>query len=251
MRIFTPFWRTIAVTVVKDLQSRPQIAQQVSELLGTSVAEFLNLTQVYTIPHLVMTKKMDILQRVADASNLDIWSLCIDRTNMAAIIAYIMLQPSQDIATLVMVSLRAADPGFQSIDLTELLKAEPVSLAVHLLKAAEDDDILKRPRVAPSFDDLGNQLKTLQALQALNFLANTAHGKPGSTRSSARKSDHIGPFFDFHVLGIMTQLAEVINDGKGPQPLAEKRRCLGAIRQMILLSKSHISNGLPQVSRGT
>ena len=161
MRIFTPFWRTIAVIVVKDLQSRPQIAQQVSELLGMSVGEFLNLTQIYTIPHLVMIKKMDLLQRVADASNMDIWSLCIDRTNMAAIIAYIMLQPSRDLGTLVMVSLRAADPGFESIDLTELLKAEPVSLAVHLLKVAEDDDMSKRSRVSPSMNGSIYRLKSL------------------------------------------------------------------------------------------
>ena len=46
----------------------------------------------------------------------------------------------------------------------------------------------------------------------------------------------------------MALLADTINDGKGPQPILEKIRCLGAIREMIKLAKSHISNGLPQVS---
>ena len=57
-----------------------------------------------------------------------------------------------------------------------------------------------------------------------------------------------GPFFENHVLGIMALLADTINDGKGPQPIAEKVRCVGAVREMIKLAKSHVSNGLPQVS---
>lgn len=45
----------------------------------------------------------------------------------------------------------------------------------------------------------------------------------------------------------MAHLADTITDGKGPQPIPEKVRCLGAVREMITLAKSHISNGLPQV----
>lgn len=59
--------------------------------------------------------------------------------------------------------------------------------------------------------------------------------------------DVIGSFFENHVLGIMALLADTINDGKGPQPTLEKMRCLGAIREMITIAKSHVSNGLPQV----
>jgi len=59
--------------------------------------------------------------------------------------------------------------------------------------------------------------------------------------------DAIGPFFETHVLGIMALLADTINDGKGPQPVLEKIRCLGAIREMLKLAKSHVTNGLPQV----
>ena len=86
-----------------------------------------------------------------------------------------------------------------------------------------------------------------KAHKALLFLATYTHGKPGSSRGTARKTDIIGPFFETHVLGIMAYLADTINDGKGPQSLAEKRRCLGAIQEMIKLANNYISNGLPQV----
>ena len=87
----------------------------------------------------------------------------------------------------------------------------------------------------------------VKAHQALHFLAGVTHGKMSSSRGTARKVNVIGPFFETHVLGIMALLADTINDGKGPQPVLEKVRCLGAIREMIKLAQSHVSNGLPQV----
>ena len=87
---------------------------------------------------------------------------------------------------------------------------------------------------------------TDQAYQAIRFLAEITHGKSLSSRGT-RKLDVIGPFFENHVLGIMALLADTINDGKGPQPVLEKRRCLRAILEMVKIAKSHIGNGLPQV----
>lgn len=49
----------------------------------------------------------------------------------------------------------------------------------------------------------------------------------------------------------MALLADTINDGKGPQPVLEKIRCLGAVREMILIAKTHVGNALPQVSAST
>ena len=95
---------------------------------------------------------------------------------------------------------------------------------------------------------MGVRSNRVKAHQALQFLAEITHGRSVSGRGTARKMDHIGPFFETHVLGIMALLADSINDGKGPQPILEKIRCLNAIREMIELAGSHISNGLPQVS---
>ena len=57
----------------------------------------------------------------------------------------------------------------------------------------------------------------------------------------------LGPFFEDHVLGIMAHFSDTINDGLDSQPMLEKLRCLGAIREMLTLAKNHISSGLPQV----
>lgn len=46
----------------------------------------------------------------------------------------------------------------------------------------------------------------------------------------------------------MAHLTDVINDGRGLQSIPEKRRCLGAIREMISIARRNVSTALPQVS---
>lgn len=54
-------------------------------------------------------------------------------------------------------------------------------------------------------------------------------------------------FIEEHVLGIITQFANAINDFQVRQTLAEKRRNLKAIEEMINIAQGHVSNALPQV----
>ena len=248
MKLFAPYWRTIAVTVVQDVHRRPQIAQQISDLLAMSVSDFLSMTQVQTVPFFVLTKKQDILQRIADACGQSIMALCREHNNMAAILSCVLLRNSSDVENLVMALLNAVSPEFGSVDCVELLKSEPQSTASELLKAAGENDDIKRPKVSTLERSMSVRANLWKAHQALHFLANVTHGKSVSGRGTARKINLIGPFFETHVLGIMALLADTINDGKGPQPILEKIRCLGAIREMIKLAKSHVSSGLPQVS---
>ena len=147
MKLFAPYWSTVAVTVVQDLQRRPQIAQQLSDLLAVSVAEFLSMTQVYTVPFFVLTKKKDILQRIADASGQSIMVLCREHNNLAAILSCILLRTSSDAEGLVMNLLNAVSPEFGNVDCAELLKSEPQATASELLRAAGESDELKRAKV--------------------------------------------------------------------------------------------------------
>lgn len=249
MKLFAPYWRTIAVTVVQDIHRRPQIAQQMSDLLAMSVSEFLSMTQVYTVPFFVLTKKQDVIQRLADACGQSTMVLCREHNNLAAILSCVLLRDCNDVESLVMALLNSVSPEFRNVDCAELLKSEPQSTASELLRAAGENDGMQRPRVSRTLEDsVRVKPNSLKAHQALHFLAEVTHGRSVSGRGTARKMESIGPFFETHVLGIMALLADTINDGKGPQPILEKIRCLGAIREMIKLAKSHVSNGLPQVS---
>ena len=147
-----PYWRTVAPTVVKDLQRRPQVAQYISDLLAMSIGEFLCLTQVHTIPYLVLNKQRDILQKISKASGLTTKTLCTDHSNMGAILACILLEPSKNMEHLIMNLLNSASSEFNSIGCAEdFLRAEPILTASELLKAASEENDENKTKVDRAF----------------------------------------------------------------------------------------------------
>ena len=149
MKLFAPYWRTIAATVVQDIQRRPQLVQKLSDLLAMSVSDFLVLTQTHTVPHFVLRKKRGILQRIADASGQSVMTLCREHSNLAAILSNILLQPSSDVESLVINLLNSVSPEFNNVDSAELMKSEPQATAAELLKYAGDDEETKRAMACP------------------------------------------------------------------------------------------------------
>jgi serine/threonine-protein kinase ATR len=149
MRMFVPYWRTLAITIVKDLHSRPQISQRICDLLNVNVNQFLQLTQFYTIPYLILTKKRDILQKIADGCEpkLSICALCMGHTQLAAILANLLLQPWSDLEPMVMSLLCFASPEFNDTDFQGLIRTEPMLTAFELLKIAGDEEDGKDGRV--------------------------------------------------------------------------------------------------------
>ena len=150
MRMFEPYWRTIAVTVVKDFQSRPQVPQRICDLLNVKVTQFLQMTQFFTVPYLVLTKKKEILQKIVDACGPEhsVKSICMGHAQLAAILSCLLLQPSTDIETMILSLLRHASPEFKDANVQELMKSEPMLTAFELLKVAGEEEEGKSSRVS-------------------------------------------------------------------------------------------------------
>ena len=235
MRLFQPYWRTVAIAAVKDLNKRPQICQQLGDLLGMSVPGFLKHTQFYTIPYLIVTRSQDSLQRIAEANGPEstIAAICLEPSQLATTLAYIMVQPSLDQKSTILTLLSAASPDFARADISEFFRAEPLGIAFELLKIAGDHEDSSRRR----------------AREALKFLAENTPRRSNPPRGSSKKPNVIGWFFEEGALGIMQQLSDGISEAKGPQPLSDRLLCVGAIQEMISLAKSHLCNALPQASR--
>lgn len=141
--LIRPYYRSIAIEVVKDLVTKPQKAQQLVDFLRMSVPQFLVLTQRDTIPFLVLTKKRDILQRIAAARSppTSVDHLCLQPSaNLAAILALLLVQPTNDVEASAIETLTEIAPAFANSDLTGLLKLDPVQISCELLKAAGDED---------------------------------------------------------------------------------------------------------------
>jgi len=148
--LIRPFHRSIAVAVVQDLSTKPQKIQCLTEFLGTSVGHFLVLTQRETIPFLVLTKRKDILQRIASARKpgTSIQDLCLSPPrNLAAVLGFFLTQPSTDVEHSVISHLTEVAPGLHDSDLASLVKIDPVLIACEMLEIAADTDEANLPKV--------------------------------------------------------------------------------------------------------
>ena len=147
-KMLSAFWSNIALEAVQDLLIRPQTTQLMADLLQTTVPEFLVMTQAYTLPWLVLTKRTDVIKRISQARNDDeTWKTCMAPSNLNPILALLLIQSTQDTEIFVMSLLKNVSSRFKELDLTDLLRVEPASNALHLLKAAGDADESKRSKV--------------------------------------------------------------------------------------------------------
>ncbi|KAJ5895477.1 hypothetical protein N7495_007168 [Penicillium taxi] len=231
--LFRPYWRTLSVAVVKNLQSRPYMAEQLCEMLGMNVDSFLNLTEIHVLPYLVLTRKREIISRIGasrpEGKVETPFDVCSEKNNLAAILAFLLSQETDNPEVMIMSLLAEIDPAFKGRTLAELVRIEPILIACDLLK---------------SLGGAGEHHKERfhQALRSLAMFVprKFSHG------NSSKKGD-LSHFIEEHVLGIITQFANAINDFQVRQTLAEKRRNLKAIEEMINIAEGHVSNALPQV----
>ncbi|KAI5867447.1 phosphatidyl inositol 3-kinase [Durotheca rogersii] len=231
-QLFEPFWRYLAFSATKDLISRPKLSQTLAELLDMGVSDLLLYIQEYALPWLVLTKKRDVIQKIADVrKEQEIWRCCLDTANLGPILALLLTQETPDIQQHSMDLLGHISPHLnKSGGLLELLQIEPISTAFELLKAAGDADEERKAHIRNALNQM-----------AIMMLA-------GSGDKKHKKSHASGPFLQTYVLGLMARLTQVINDVSNRTPVQERRLCIKAMEEMIRIGKHYIRIARPQIS---
>ncbi|ORX98750.1 hypothetical protein BCR34DRAFT_142938 [Clohesyomyces aquaticus] len=231
--LLRPFWRSIGFAVFKDLQTKPQKAQQLADLTEQSVNNMLLSSQAETLPYLVLTKRKDVLQRIATARGASIQDVCTQpRRNLAGILALLLCQPVDDIEKSAMEALFAVAPDFKANnqDLSFWIRPEAVLVACEVLKSAADQPVPRKSHYHRGF----------------HTLATLVEMKNGQRKTTSKKRT-ISSFFESHILGIMAHFSDVLDNPHANHALLERKRCVGAIGEMIGLAGSYVSFALPQV----
>ncbi|KAK6357828.1 serine/threonine-protein kinase M1 [Orbilia blumenaviensis] len=230
------FWRDLSVMVVSLLKTKPQVIQSVSTLLGIPTQEFLSNTISYTLPHMVLSRKLDVLEHLVLAYKScrkdgveSTFQVCMH--HITSILGLILVQQHDDIEDNTMSLLRHTDPTFQRLDFAELIKADPIAIMAETIRCYA----------------VLNPESKVDAQKAIRKIATVCYRKPvGSKRE--KNPDMLHAFFEVHVLGIIAQYSEVLFSLRAKHSLTEKRRNLKAIEDMIKLGKGGLVNGLPQIS---
>ncbi|KAI0897246.1 phosphatidyl inositol 3-kinase [Annulohypoxylon nitens] len=231
-RFFEPFWRYLAFSATKDLTSRPKLTRLLAELLDMSVAELLLYVQKYALPWLVLTKKRDVIEKIAEArGEEEIWRSCLDEANLGPILALLLTQDTPDIQEYCMDLLKYISPHLsESGGLLELLRIEPIGTTLELLKAAGDAD-----------EDRKGHIRGVLNKVASMMLA-------GSGELKSKKVHASGPFLQRYALALMAGLTQVINDVSSRTPSQERKRYIKAMEEMIRTGKHYIRVARPQIS---
>ncbi|KAK2852165.1 hypothetical protein FQN49_005303, partial [Arthroderma sp. PD_2] len=228
--LFRPFWRTLSVLVVKNFHARPQMADQLCDLLGMEVNGFLRLTTIHTLPYLVLTRKKDIITRIAMTHDKKSVSELIKiRSNLASVLALLLVQPLSNPETAIPSILKELSVKFNDPTLSKLVRSECVPITCELLRGLGD-----------AGDGKGSKY-----IDALEYIASVTPRQDGHTVAS--KSDNLAVFIEEHVLGVVTEFVHVINDFQILQPIPEKKRDIVAMGEMIKIAKGNISIALPQI----
>ncbi|KAF4984272.1 hypothetical protein FZEAL_484 [Fusarium zealandicum] len=228
-RLFEPFWPSLAYMATKDMVHRPQMSRTIAELLQISVNELLLLIQTHALPWLVLDKQKEVIQKIAEArQETELWRPLMDASNVAATLALLLVQDTEDIAGFAMLRLGEISNHFHTASLLDLLQMEPVLTVMELLKAAGEAD---EPRKA-------------HIRKALNTIATMILATHKEIRS--KKTNATGRFIQLHLLGLMARLTEIINDPN--LPAQERRRHIRAMEEMIRVCKDYARIARPQMS---
>ncbi|KAL2129067.1 hypothetical protein VTI74DRAFT_8282 [Chaetomium olivicolor] len=227
-----PFWASLAFSVVKDLVSKPHTARLVADLLQMSVPHLLVLLQKHALPWLVLTKKREVIQKIAEArGDTEIWHPCMDTANLPSILALLLVQEAPDIAAHAMSLLAHVPAPVERIGLADLLRTDPLTISFELFKAGGEANETRKTRVRA----------------ALVTMATLLLADPKDRRM--KKSQIVGSYFQQHALGLTALLSEVINDPwLAHPPISERRRCLAAMEEMIRICQSYVCIARPQIS---
>ncbi|KAH8732219.1 hypothetical protein GQ44DRAFT_602205 [Phaeosphaeriaceae sp. PMI808] len=237
-QLLQPYWRIIGFSVIRDIINKPQKAQLLADLTEQSVRQLLILTQAETLPHLVLTKRRDIIEKIAQARKASIGEVLTQpRRNLAKILALLLCQPVSDVESSAMEALATIEPAIRegsNNKLGSLIAADITGVAIEILMLAADQDESKKKLFHRGF----------------GILAMLAETKTGQ-RKSTSKAKSLDSFCETHILGIIAYFTDIIESplaqGKvTSQPLPERKRSIAAIGELIKLARNNVNGALPQ-----
>ncbi|KAA8902478.1 hypothetical protein FN846DRAFT_780587 [Sphaerosporella brunnea] len=232
-KLFAPFWRTISTTVVKQMQSKPQILQTLLQFISMKLPEFLKMTQSFTLPYLVVSGQTELIQHIAHASRgpeCSVQLICYD--NIASILPVLLTQDQHNAEKYAMRRLESISSEFSASSLSELVRPDSLMIAAELLKMVGDtEEKDQRKRI----------------LHALRIVSKLSCKTDTQTQRKSKNIDYVVRFFESHVLGLCTLFSDELKNAQGKTTDTEKIRSLNAIQEMLALAANSVTSALPQI----
>lgn len=149
--LFDPYWGIIAFSVVKDIVNKPQKAQQLADLTEQSVRQLLVLTQSYTLPHLVLMKRRDVIEKIAQARKVAVTEVLTQpKKNLTKTLALLLSQSVPDVESFTLETLAEIEPAMKEGSnnrLESLITLDITGVAIEILLLSAEREALKKAPV--------------------------------------------------------------------------------------------------------
>lgn len=232
------------------------------DLIGMKSDHFLKLTETYALPHLVLSGRVDIIQGMASTGKQSLYDLCTSRSNLASILSFLLIQPSENHHELVTSVFDRLSPEFRVHSLAGWIRTEPVLIMCELLRGLGEAVNGSTSKVCTCLFFSPISLYIIRSIALTYRISQQYSGalKCVATLTPRREILHhsdgdimmdgssaLAGFVQDHILGIITEFAQIINDSSERQPTVEKRRNIVAIGELIKIAPDNIGVALPQV----
>lgn len=118
--------------------------QLLADLTEQTVRQLLLLTQAETLPHLVLTKRRDIIDKIAQARKASVGEVLTQpKRHLAKVLALLLCQAVPEVEKSAMDTLAAIEPAIREGSnnrLETLITADITGVAIEILLLAADQD---------------------------------------------------------------------------------------------------------------
>lgn len=217
-----PFLNRISVAIVQNLRQRPDVFAEAISLLGQSRQNFLRTTLNHTMPALVVSQDVRVIETIASIVGDSVAAILFE--NLKDILTRVLMTPSDaSLRFLVKMFLKGKDPNMvNDVSAESLIKSVHIPLAVDLIIEMGDD---RTKEMA---------VKALTRAQAHVKVASSSNGfveflKPG-------------------MLGIMTHMNETLHDMHGKKTVDYKRKLIKSLGALFQRIGGFMASFSPQVN---
>lgn len=241
--LFSPFWKTISLSVVKQKYSTPIVLSRFCRLLDIPVDDFLSRTHSYTVPYLIWNGDKASIESIASSLKYHVEQLIVSDLKNIMSVSFLneirYHEKNTNFGDLSRTKLINICETFQRLDFMGTITSDCLEISVEVLKRYHPNNLEE------SMSDEEAKKKTIDDLsQIFSFIC------IAKVRKSKKKSTHrsnMAEFLEENILGILHFLTGAILNPSEKTSHVEQLECLNGLANLIICSGNIFFKAIPQI----
>nr|XP_019011517.1 uncharacterized protein I206_03617 [Kwoniella pini CBS 10737]OCF50298.1 hypothetical protein I206_03617 [Kwoniella pini CBS 10737] len=222
--LLSPFIRPISILLAEHINRSPEMVAETMQFIGLTRQNFLETNLKHILPALIMVHNKDALQQVASIVKQKMGVILTD--HVSHILAQAFLHPDRTdsainfLVKLLQDMMRGNPKALSNLSIPSLMTACMVDLIVMLIVELGDSD-------------RGTRKAAQNALVKASL--------------HQRKDEDVGAFLKPQMLGVISQLNDMLHDVQGKKSVEYKRKIIRSFGSLIRIAGDSMAGFSPQI----